>query len=183
MKRKCFPAAQVIHNECALLLSLSWFILADNFMLISDVCRTSSNYPSVVLTEGREGEQFSSAYLIWRDLGWVTSYSCEKRRPSLAFSRSMWSAKAQTETGGCSRIPVGKKKWWTNSRDFYRLVLFCVAELWGLNTLRFIQFLGFWKMSKRTHMETTQSMREIEGKGESTKLLAPCYVLRLAAVM
>lgn len=35
----------------------------------------------------------------------LTSYSWEKRRPSLAFSRSMWSARSTTGMGGCSLIP------------------------------------------------------------------------------
>lgn len=35
----------------------------------------------------------------------ITSYSCEKRRLSLAFRRSMWSDSSQTEMGGCSLIP------------------------------------------------------------------------------
>ncbi len=38
--------------------------------------------------------------------GRVTSYSWEKRRPSLALSLSMWSARSQIATGGCSRIPA-----------------------------------------------------------------------------
>jgi len=36
----------------------------------------------------------------------LTSYSWEKRRPSLAFSRSMWSAISVTGMGGCSFIPA-----------------------------------------------------------------------------
>lgn len=35
----------------------------------------------------------------------LTSYSWENRRPSLAFSRSMWSARSMTGIGGCSLIP------------------------------------------------------------------------------
>lgn len=39
-----------------------------------------------------------------------TSYSCEKRRLSLAFRRSMWSASSHTEMGGCSLIPGEDRK-------------------------------------------------------------------------
>lgn len=47
--------------------------------------------------------QMSSSYC-------PTSYSWEKRRASLALSRSMWSANSQTDMGGCSLIPKIENK-------------------------------------------------------------------------
>lgn len=44
-----------------------------------------------------------------------TSYSWEKRRASLALSRSMWSANSQTDMGGCSLIPkIENKTTWSD---------------------------------------------------------------------
>lgn len=40
----------------------------------------------------------------------LTSYSWEKRRPSLALSLSMWSARSMTGIGGCSLIPGGRSR-------------------------------------------------------------------------
>ena len=40
----------------------------------------------------------------------LTSYSWEKRRPSLALRRSMCSARSPVEMGGCSLIPGGAEK-------------------------------------------------------------------------
>lgn len=48
----------------------------------------------------------------------LTSYSWEKRRPSLAFSRSMWSARSTTGMGGCSLIPRRARGWEGERREW-----------------------------------------------------------------
>lgn len=58
-----------------------------------------------------------------------TSYSWEKRRASLALSRSMWSANSQTDMGGCSLIPKIESKTTRSDEHISEYHTWCIVPL------------------------------------------------------
>lgn len=97
----------------------------------------------------------------WICIEALTSYSWEKRRLSLALSRSTCSARSQTEMGGCSLIPTGQDK----TRNYGTSVKLAICSL-----LQCCTVVSKAVCCTRTHTQTWSTLHQ---KDEGNKSMIP----------